>query len=106
MIKIESVDGICTITREGEKCMLFVGMVITPDEVQTIDAKGDIVYTIDESQVVVVPKGTKATISAAETPAVVEAPVEAPVETPSEAVPAAEVVPTPMETTSEDSAKK
>jgi hypothetical protein len=64
MIKIESVEGICTITREGEECVLFVGMQITPEEVGTIVAGGDLVYSIDESQVVVVAKGTKATVSA------------------------------------------
>ena len=110
MIKIESVEGVCTVDRDGHKCVLFVGMIITPEEVTTINANGDVVYTIDETTVVVVPKGTKATISVVEegpVEAPAEAPVEpAPVEAPVEAAPVAEVVPAPVETPVEATAKK
>ena len=56
MIKIESIQGSGTITREGEECVLFVGMYITQDEVSTITTTGEIVYSVDELELVVVTK--------------------------------------------------
>jgi hypothetical protein len=109
MIKIESADGVCTITREGIDCVIFPGMIITPDEVETIVADGDVVYSIDEAIVVVVPKGTKATVTEvpkAEAP-VEEAPVETPAEeAPTEAATQTEVVTETVETPAETAKKK
>ena len=108
MIKIESADGVCTIKRDGIDCVIFPGMVITPEEVETINADGDVVYTIDEAIVVVVPKGTKATVSEVPveiTP--VEIPAEVQVEeTPAEAAPVVEVVPAVVETPAPVTTKK
>jgi len=112
MIKIESVEGICTITRDGEECVLFPNMQITPEEVETIVAGGDVVYCIDESQVVVVPKGEKATISTVEVttepaPVVVETTntEETKEETKEETAPVS-VVPPSVETPAPVAAKK
>lgn len=103
MIKIESADGISTITRDGETCVIFPGMVISQDEVSTIVADGDVVYTIDEAIVVVVPKGTKATVT--EVPKA-EAEAEVVTETPPEAATETEVVTETVEAPAKATAKK
>lgn len=108
MIKIESADSSSTITRDGEECVLFPGMHITPEEVETIVAKGDVVYTIDETIVVVVPKGEQATISVVPTPEVVETPEEVvqEVQEPQEAAVQTEVVTETVETPAPVTTKK
>lgn len=108
MIKIESVNGVCTITREGVDCVLFPGMIIAPEEVKTMVAGGDVVYTIDESIVVVVPKGTKATVHEVPTeqPAAEEVAEPVVVGVQTEAAPAAEVVTETVETPVTTTAKK
>lgn len=105
MIKIESVEGICTVIREGEECVLFPGMQISPEEVETITAGGDLVYCIDETQVVVVPKGEKATITTVAVEAVEETEASKE-EANTEAAPQAEVVTKAVETPAPVTAKK
>lgn len=110
MIKIESSDNASTIVREGEECILFPGMIITQQEVETIKANGDVVYTIDEAIVVVVPKGTQATVSVVPTPEVAETEevvqeVQEP-EVPTETAEQAEVVTETVETPAPVTAKK
>lgn len=103
MIKIESVEGICTITRDGHDCVLFVGMQITPEEVETMVAGGDVVYSIDESQIVVVAKGEKATVSEVVKTEVEAAPTTetAPTEETKEEQAPEEVVPPSVEVTAQ-----
>ena len=50
MIKIESVDGACTIVREGAECVLFVGMIVYAGELDTLKG-GSVTYTVDEGEV-------------------------------------------------------
>lgn len=107
MIKIESADNSSTIVRDGEECVLFPGMIITTEEVETITANGDVVYTIDETIVVVVPKGEKATVSVVPTPEVTEEVVqEVPPQVEETAAPEAEVVTETVETPAETTKKK
>lgn len=110
MIKIEYVEGVGTITREGEECGLFVGMQISEEEVLTITASGDVTYCIDEQLVVVVPKGEKATINKVTpveaTEEVTETETEEKVEEPTETVETTEVVTETVETAAKATAKK
>lgn len=50
MIKIESVNGKCTIVREGEECVVFVGMCVFDGELETLKG-GQVTYTVDEGEV-------------------------------------------------------
>lgn len=49
MIKIEALNGTATITREGEKCTVFVGMVLEPGEESSLTTTGEVTYTVDET---------------------------------------------------------
>lgn len=60
MIKIEYVEGTGTVTlATGEESAIFPGMQVSAEELVTLEATGDVVYCIDETRIVVVPKGTK-----------------------------------------------
>jgi hypothetical protein len=54
MIKIESVSGTGTIVRGEETLQLFAGMIIYPEELDSIVAGDELVYSIDEVELVTV----------------------------------------------------
>ena len=71
MIKIEQINGAATVEKDGEVTTAFVGQLLTVDEAATI--KGNVVYSIDENEIVEVgakaapaPKATPAPAPAAE----------------------------------------
>ena len=55
MIKIEQLKGGCTATiqRNGVKQPVYVGMVVTKAEIESLElSQGTLVYTIDEQEIV------------------------------------------------------
>ena len=54
MIKIEALTGTATITRGDEECALFVGMIVDAQELDTLKTTGDVVYCIDEGEIITI----------------------------------------------------
>lgn len=68
MIKIESVNGKCSIMRNGEECVLFVGMCVYDGELETLKG-GEVTYTVDEGEVQTAVPAVQAPVAPAAKPA-------------------------------------
>lgn len=56
MIKVETLTCAGTIQRGEDTCTLFVGMVLYPEELETVklEGPGEMSYSVDEGEIVVV----------------------------------------------------